>query len=240
MANSPNIYYAKPNEIVDGSKLPSNIWNIQGAGANTVQLSGTQGYIAGPGNNKIFGVTGQSTTYVNWQGSGAFSINLETGIVANNGFGGSDSISNIKNVHTGGGLTSTTIVGDSQNNQFWPLSDNCTITGGGGVDLIIFGAKDVTSSQYTLSVDTDKTGIATNKLTNKSVYFYGITTICFNDAVFNVSNLNKIQSYKASVLNSYYFSGSSVQVIVNTTNVNPGTSMNWWLNTSSPDINNNN
>jgi hypothetical protein len=132
MANDPNTYYAKPNETVDGSKLPSNISSIQGAGANTVQLSGNQGYLARPGNNKVFGVTGQSTTYINWYGSGAFSINLETGIVANNGFGGSDSILNIKNVHTGSGLTSTTIVGDSQNNEFWLLSDNCTITGSGG------------------------------------------------------------------------------------------------------------
>ena len=54
MANDPNTYYAKPNEIVDGNKLASNITTIQGAGGNTVTISsGLLKYSAGPGNNNI-------------------------------------------------------------------------------------------------------------------------------------------------------------------------------------------
>jgi hypothetical protein len=148
-SNLPNTYYAQPNQTVNGANIPSSNNNIVGAGGDTILLASGQGYIAGPGNNKITGVIGQYSNYQDWYGSGNFNINLATGLVSSNGFGGTDTISNIENVATGGGLTSSTIVGDSQNNQFWMLSDNVTITGGGGFDTVIFWKNP--SSQYNLT-----------------------------------------------------------------------------------------
>jgi hypothetical protein len=237
-SNLANTYYAQPNQTVNGANIPSSDNTIIGAGGDTIILANNQNYAAGPGNNNVSIASGQWGTYLDWYGSGAFSINLSTGIVSNNGFGGVDTISNIENVMTGGGLSSGTIIGDSKNNQFWMLSDNNTVTGGGGFDTVIF--YQIPSSQYTLSVGPNNLVTATNTKNNKSDYFTGISALQFGDVILEITNPNKIQTYKQPVFNSYYFPGTSVGVTINTINVAQGTNIQWNLNTSSPDINNNN
>ncbi len=107
MANDPNTYYAIPNELVDGAKLPLNIKSIQGAGGDVISLAQGQTYISGPGNNNI---TCPNPSLVDPSKFGFYAffgatqpadINLQSGIVSNNGFGGVDKISGIDSVATG-------------------------------------------------------------------------------------------------------------------------------------------
>jgi len=136
MANDPNTYYAKPNEVVDGSKLPSNITNIQGAGGNKINLSGNLfTYYAGSGNDTITGTTSMYTQFFLGNTSNVIA-NFNTGVIENNGAGGSDIATNITGIWTTNSTKlSTNIFGNSLVNQFYLQSDNNTIDGGGGVDL---------------------------------------------------------------------------------------------------------
>ena len=237
MANDPNTYYAKPNEVVDGSKLPSNITNIQGAGGNIVTLVNNQSYIAGPGNNNIT-TTGGWSNYIFWYASGNVSINLKTGVVANNGFGGVDTISNLKNVMTGGGLSSSTLIGDEKDNQFWMLSDNNTVVGGGGSDTIIFYQADY--ANYSWTSNSDGSLSVKNKQSIKSNYLTDVSYAQFGNALLDLRNPNTIKSYISDQIKSYYFAGSTINIPITTSNVAIGTQIGLILNRKSPNYNNNN
>ena len=148
MANDPNTYYAKPNETVDGSKLPSNITDIQGAGGNNITLAGNLfTYRSGTGKDNIVGQLNYSQIIL---GNSSNAVaNLQTGLIQNNGFGGSDTITNVNNIWTGGTNSySATIIGNTLNNQFWLNNDNNTIDGGGGSDEVLMVKKLSTNYSY--------------------------------------------------------------------------------------------
>ena len=113
-----NIYYAQPNEVVDGNNLSIDYWWIKGAGNNEINIGQRISYLASPGNNQISGVNGQYAFWGLPSGSSG-SINLASGIVSNNGYGGVDKISGIICVAAAGKGTNINIIGDKNNNWFY-------------------------------------------------------------------------------------------------------------------------
>ena len=110
-------YFGTNNsDVIDGNKLTSDTyWIDAGFGDDIIILAPYQGYISGPGNNSITGV-GQYNSYSLWNANQNAYINLQTGIVSNNGFGGVDKIANIDVVQTGN--KNSNIVGNNLNNSF--------------------------------------------------------------------------------------------------------------------------
>ena len=234
---APNTYYGTAgNDVIDGNTLPTDVNYIDaGLGDDNVTLrrGSDQQYIAGPGNNTIIG--NGSSTIVYYNAAQPININLSTGLSSNNGYGGVDKISGINSIHTGpaGG----NIVGDQNNNAFWMLSNNNTVTGGGGYDSIIYWT--VKESEISLTYNADGTIVAKNIANNGINYFSGIGVIQFLDALLDVSNIKKIQTYRQSPLNLYNFAGTPVSITISTTNVTSGTDLNWSISSASPSINNN-
>ena len=96
MAISGNTDTLAPNQTVDGSTLPSSVTQIIGAGGDNVTLWQNQVYQDGPGNNTINFIDYNNETLGYWNATQPVNINLQTGIVSNNGFGGIDTIKGLQ------------------------------------------------------------------------------------------------------------------------------------------------
>ena len=227
MANDPNTYYAKPNEVVDGSKLPSNIVRIQGAGGNTIKLADSQAYFAGIGNNTV---SGTGNNFYGWDSKGASGdviLNLKTGIVSNNGFGGSDQISNIKFIGQGYNLNSITAIFDNEIHNIDLGQCTSFITGNGGNSAGNFAS--LNFSQTTLKINSASSYSVTNNLNGKVSNLTNVGFINFNDVEMDMTNPFSIGKYFNPFIKSFYFAGETLNISIKTENVNTNSPVKYWF-----------
>mgnify|MGYP002629681965 CR=1 FL=1 len=138
-AGAVDLHASNYNDQVTGSDASQNFWlragNDQldaGAGDDTI--------FTGSGSNVVDGSDGVDT--VNYQDDGydgagpaaqGINANLATGIISN-GFGGTDSVSNIENII--GSELNDTLVGDDNANSLFARGGDDIIHGGGGNDVL--------------------------------------------------------------------------------------------------------
>ena len=171
------IYFGTPNnDYIDAATLSSNInWIDAGQGDDTVLLTANIGYISGPGNNNIVGIRNNSA-YILWNAPQVANINLETGIVSNNGFGGLDHVSGIDIIHTGS--NGSYINGNNSDNTFWINGGNNTVNGDGGFDTAIFYQQSVSNYNINYFEKNDEFLISNANIIDD---FTGLSSIQFSD-----------------------------------------------------------
>jgi len=178
-------YFGTNNsDVIDGNKLTSDTyWIDAGFGDDIIILAPYQGYISGPGNNSITGV-GQYNSYSLWNANQNAYINLQTGIVSNNGFGGVDKIANIDVVQTGN--KNSNIVGNNLNNSFWINGGNNTIYGNGGFDKAIFYQQNSTAFKISYDFNNNEFTVSNQYSSN---FLYDIQFLQFQDKIIAKSDL---------------------------------------------------
>ena len=140
MPISGNNYTLTPNEKIDGSTLPSSVNTIVGAGGNVVTLGSNQSYQDGPGNNTINFVAYNNETLNYWKATQPVNINLQTGIVSNNGLGGTDTLKGLQYLgYINLADSNANVIGGQYQMHYGVNNGNTTITGGStGNDFIEF------------------------------------------------------------------------------------------------------
>lgn len=158
-----------------GLPAGSNIFG--GAGNDTITI-GVGNAIGEAGNDTIVGA-GDYAGAAYWNSPAAVTINLATGIVQD-GFGGTDTLQNIRVVQDSG--HNDRITGSSRDEDIWLSWGSDTVTGGGGTDNVyLYNVKstevsatyDVATDTFTLVKNTASGDKGTLKLT-------GISRIVFN------------------------------------------------------------
>lgn len=144
----------------------ANIERVRGTSEDDILTgSGSDNRFRGlDGNDTIAGGAGTADEidYLQDEASGGLSgvsVNLKTG-TATDGFGGTDTISNVENIR-GTGNFDDTLIGDANANKFVGLGGNGTIDGGEGIDTIDYSQDSIFGGTAGVTVDRD-TGTATD------------------------------------------------------------------------------
>ena len=149
------------------------------AGNDTITLQSGSNVLGGPGNDTIIDQTGGNyCAAMYWDSPSAIDVNLQTG-VAKDGWGFTDTLVDIHNVHTSG-RNGDRVIGSSKDdntwvNGFW-TSGTATIDLAGGYDTVTFGNARA-DYQMQVSVDGHTITVARNNYTAtlynvESVQFY--------------------------------------------------------------------
>ncbi len=120
-----------------GTDTLSNIEGVSGGrGDDTLIGSSGDNYLTGQAGNDTLDGGGGSDTAVYFYSSGGATVNLATG-TANDGQGGTDTLSNIENVR--GSRFADTLTGDGGSNLLKGEDGDDTLNGGGGDDTLTGG-----------------------------------------------------------------------------------------------------
>ena len=149
------------------------------AGNDTVTLLSGSNVLGGPGNDTIIDQTGGNyCAALYWDSPNAIDVNLQTG-VAKDGWGTTDTLVDIHNVHTSG-RNGDRVIGSSQDdntwvNGFWQAG-TATIDLAGGFDTVTFGNA---RSDYLIQISADgrsltlsRNGYTASIYNVESVQFY--------------------------------------------------------------------
>ena len=230
MANDPNTYYANPNETVDGSKLPSNITSIQGAGGNKINLYRYQTYIPSAGSDIIIGDISNESHIGFYYSNQPIVVNMLTGVISNNGFGFSAQETGIHTIHTGS--LNSTIIGDNSNDTFWINGGNNNISAGTGKNTAVFHNVDPSNLVFSVSAN----GSITEKNIKKNTIDQFSNIQYFNfytddggtiSTFYDYSVPLKPITYQFSVSSCFSFLGSTIQLKIATKELQPGTSISY-------------
>jgi hypothetical protein len=167
------------DDNIDQSSLNLPAWpNIFALTGNDTITFGNANVVGGAGNDKLVGLS-QYSGAAYWDSPAGVNVNLATGI-ASDGFGGTDTLVNIHNVH-GSGFNDA-FIGSSGNDTFYGSWGNDTAVGGGGQDLYTYvDAKsteakvnyDAASDTFTVVKNFANGDQGTDVLTGVSVMFTG-------------------------------------------------------------------
>lgn len=134
------------NDVLDQSKLGipagSNIFG--GKGNDTITISSGNA-VGEAGDDTIIALNNYAGAAY-WNSPAAIKVNLATG-KAQDGFGGTDTLVNVRTVHDSN--FDDEITGSSANETFWLSGGNNKVVGGGGSDTVNF--YNVKSTDYTVS-----------------------------------------------------------------------------------------
>ncbi|MCB1592241.1 MAG: calcium-binding protein, partial [Alphaproteobacteria bacterium] len=220
--NAANIYLGMGgNDVISGGNGDDTIDG--GTGNDTLNGdAGDDTLIGGAGIDVIDGgsntAVGDTVDYS--AASGVLDINLTTGVVSADGFGDSDTVTNIENIIGGSGTN--TITGDAGNNvitggastdNFFGSLGNDTYTGNGGTNTLDY------STLSSGTVDVRWTGAATNTI-NKSAggtdTFTGVQTI---NGSTGTDTLTLLASGLTVVSSGAYFSPDALATLIGVENV---------------------
>jgi Ca2+-binding RTX toxin-like protein len=125
------------SSVINGTGNAANNILIGNSANNTLNGSdGNDTLNGGAGNDTLIG--GNGNDYADYYSSTAsVTVNLAMG-TANDGLGGTDTLSQIENVQ-GSNTAGDNLTGDANNNTFYGYGGNDTLNGGDGNDLLIGG-----------------------------------------------------------------------------------------------------
>ena len=173
------------DDIIDASKLDSDIRNIYpGKGNDTVTNATSNHTIAsGPGEDTI---SGEKFGYALWNATQSVTINLKEGW-SEDGFGTRDTISGIETIH--GSSYGDTIYGSENYEKYFVNGGNNTIDGGGGGDRASYAPGRGASTDFEITY------------IDESVHVKGENTL---DILKNISSIEFMDDSK--IFNVSYFS----------------------------------
>ena len=165
----------------DNYTVPKNAqWNdIKAlAGNDTVTLLSGSNVLGGPGNDTIIDQTGGNyCAAVYWDSPNAIDVNLETG-VAKDGWGTTDTLVNIHNIHTAG-RDGDRVIGSSKDDFTWlngfGSRGTATIDLAGGYDTVTLGGN---RSDYQLQVSVDGRTVTLSR-NNYTASLYNVEALQF-------------------------------------------------------------
>jgi len=226
--NLSNTYYAQANQTVQGSQYPS--MDIVGAGGDTIYLGGNNNkntYIPGLGHDTLIGDGSQNSQIAFFYATQPVVINLLTGIVSNNGNGGTDSEPGIETVHTGN--TNTTIIGDDKNDTFWINGGNNNVTGGAGLNQANYHGQ--SASNFAFTVNSDNSISVHNNLSNTTDIFKNVQIFGFDGSstTYDYRNIKNPISYQLQNVSNYTFAGGLLQFKLLTSGLPVGTNLNYTI-----------
>lgn len=189
----------------DTYTVPKNApWaDVKGlAGNDTITLLSGSNVLGGAGNDTIIDQTGGNfCAALYWDAPNAIDINLQTG-VAKDGWGTTDTLVNVRNIHTSG-RNGDRVIGSSQDdntwvNGFWQAG-TATIDLAGGFDTVSFGNA---RSDYLIQISVDGRSL----------------TLSRNGYTAALNNVEAIQFYNNNVWQRY-----SVADLIDFSKVGTGT-----------------
>jgi len=150
------------------------------AGNDTITLQAGGNVLGGAGNDTIIDQTGGNyCAALYWDSPNAIDVNLQTG-VAKDGWGGTDTLVNIRNVHTSG-RNGDRVMGSSLDDSVWVngfwMSGTASIDMGAGYDVVSLGNARA-DYQMQVSVDGRTITVARN---NYTVTLYNVESIQFQN-----------------------------------------------------------
>lgn len=143
LRNVEHIHATRFNDSLTGD-AGDNAFNGDAGDDNLVGGPGNDWFDPGPGNDVIDGgADWDNLSYNMYSGvTQGVDVNLASGVVANDGFGGADTVSNIERVS--GSPFNDIIIGDANNNHLLGGAGNDTLNGGAGSDSLEGGEGDDT------------------------------------------------------------------------------------------------
>jgi len=140
------------DDVIDQAKLQLAAGvNIYGDGGNDTITIGSAIAIGGAGNDTIIGISSNSIAAC-WGSPKGVTVDLSKGS-ASDGFGGTDTLVNIRNVQ--GSSYDDILIGSSADETFYGGAGNNTVTGGGGTDRVNYYFVKSTDAQISYDARTD-------------------------------------------------------------------------------------
>ena len=174
------------------------------AGNDTITLQAGSNVLGGPGNDTIIDQTGGNfCAALYWDSPNAIDVNLQTG-VAKDGWGSTDTLVDIHNVHTGG-RNGDRVIGSSKDDNTWVngfggASGTAYIDLAGGYDTVTFGGS-LSAFQVQVAVDGRTITLSRNNYT-ASVYNVEALQFWFNNTTeqYTVADLIDFSKVGATTL----------------------------------------